>query len=211
MKQNTKTTWCKEIYNGLFEEYGPQKCPLIHSSPFQLLIAVILSAQCTDKQVNKITKKLFKHFPTPEKLARAALKEVEKIIKPLGLYRNKSKNIISTSKKIIDWYNGDIPNTIEELTKLNGIGRKSANVIIFHLFGLPGFAVDTHVNRILNRIGIVKTHDPNKIEIAIRKILAPKLLGNFSLLLINHGRLCCNARKPNCNKCKINNLCKKYI
>ncbi|MCF7792080.1 MAG: endonuclease III [Victivallales bacterium] len=196
-----------QIYNLLYRSYGNIPCPLEYNTNFQLMIAVILSAQCTDKAVNKITPALFNNFPDAPSLAEAGLSEVENIIYPLGLYRMKAKNIILCAKELIKNYNSIIPDSISKLIKLPGIGRKSANVVISHAFNKPGFAVDTHVKRILNRTGVVDTKNPDRIEALIRKTISPEKLSNFSLLLIMHGRQCCKSQKPHCPKCIINNKC----
>jgi endonuclease III len=201
---------CRKIYDILFDTYGTINCPLHHKTPFQLMAAVMLSAQCTDKQVNKVTPLLFKQYPTPRQLSSSSLPELESIVKSTGFYRNKAKNILKTSKIICEKYDGKLPEDIETLITLPGIGRKTANVIVAQAFNKPGFAVDTHVIRLLNRIGIVNTRDPVKIEFAIRKIMPLKVLDSFSLLLITHGRSCCTARKPDCQNCCINKLCKTY-
>jgi len=202
---------CRKIYDILYALYGEVKCPLFYESPFQLLVSVILSAQCTDERVNKTVPELFAKYPDSKTLSGANLADVEKIINPIGLYKAKAKNIIATAKKLEEEFDGIIPDSIETLTTLQGVGRKTANVIISHLFDGPGFAVDTHVNRLLNRIGIVSTLDPYKIEMQIRKIVPPERLGKFSLFLIMHGRNVCRARKPDCANCTINNLCSKRL
>ena len=202
------TSKCRNIYDILFDTYGVIECPLKHNSPFQLMVAVILSAQCTDKQVNKVTPKLFEKYPTPERLSEISIDDLEEIIRSTGFYHNKAKNILKTTNIICKKYGGKLPEDIETLITLPGIGRKTANVIVAQAFNKPGFAVDTHVIRLLNRIGIVSTRDPVKIEFAVRKIMPLKLLDNFSLLLITHGRACCIARKPDCCNCIIKSLCK---
>ncbi|HBM15232.1 MAG TPA: endonuclease III [Lentisphaeria bacterium] len=202
---------CVEIYRTLFSIYGKVKCPLFYRTPFQLLISVILSAQCTDERVNKTVSGLFAKYPDSMALSEADVNEIEKIIKPIGLYKIKAKNIINAAKKLNEEFGGEIPETIEKLTELPGVGRKTANVIISHLFDGYGFAVDTHVNRVLNRIGIVNTHNPYKIEMLIMKLMSHESLGNFSLLLIMHGRNTCLARTPKCPDCAINNLCRKRL
>ena len=200
-------TQCNETYDILLKRYGIIPCPLHYKTNFQLMVAVILSAQCTDIAVNKVTPLLFKEFPNEVKMSKALIEKVENIIKPLGLYHVKAKNIINSSKILADKYNKKIPSEIDELITLPGIGRKTANVIVTHAFNKPGFAVDTHVKRILNRIGIVNTDNPDKIEIIIRSYISPEKLGNFSLLLIIHGRLCCKARKPDCSNCILKTIC----
>ena len=199
---------CRKIHDILFETYGTIDCPLDHKTPFQLMVAVMLSAQCTDKQVNKVTPVLFSQYPTSEQLSKISLIELETIIKSTGFYHNKAKNILESTKIICEKYYGNPPEDIETLITLPGIGRKTANVIVAQAFNKPGFAVDTHVIRLLNRIGIVNQKNPVKIEFAVRKIMPLKLLDNFSLLLITHGRSCCTARKPDCSNCAINKLCK---
>lgn len=207
----SKKLKCIEIYEKLFAVYGNVKCPLYYNTPFQLVISVMLSSQCTDKRVNKTVPLLFSRYPDSKTLSIASLNEIEEIIKPIGLYHAKAKNIINTAKMIEDKFYGKIPNSIDVLVTLPGIGRKTANVIVSHLFDGDGFAVDTHVNRLLNRIGIVSTHDPLKIEMQIRKLIKPDLLGNFSLLIIMHGRNRCRARSPDCPNCEINPQCLKRI
>lgn len=200
---------CKEIYEKLFALYGDVKCPLHYTTAFELVVSVMLSAQCTDERVNKTVPLLFQKYPDMSSLARATLEDVEEIIKPIGLYHAKAKNIINTAKMLEAKFDSIIPDSIDELTTLPGVGRKTANVIVSHLFDGEGFAVDTHVNRLLNRIGIVSTHDPFKIEMLVRKLVAPDLLGNFSLLLIMHGRKRCKARSPDCKNCEISARCLK--
>jgi len=199
---------CRKIYDILYDTYGEIECPLDHKTPFQLMVAVSLSAQCTDKQVNKVTPVLFNQYPTAELLAEADIIDIENIIRSTGFYHNKARNLLKASQAICEKFNGKLPEDIETLTTLAGIGRKTANVIVAQAFGKPGFAVDTHVMRLLNRIGIVDIKDPVKIEFNIREKLPLKILDSFSLLLITHGRACCNARKPDCPNCVINTLCK---
>lgn len=211
MHSDTNKARCIKIYKILNKEYGEISCPLLYNSPFQMTISAMLSAQCTDKRVNETVPVLFAKYPDSKTMAKAKISNVEKIIRRIGLYRAKAKNIVNTAIMIEKEFSGKLPDTIEKLMKLPGIGRKTANVIFYHVYNSPGFAVDTHVNRILNRIGIVKTDNPLKIEIEIRKLLPPEYLGNFSLLLITHGRHICKARKPNCLECKINKLCDKIL
>ena len=195
------------IYSRLYDIYGEVKCLLNHESEFQLLIATILSAQTTDRIVNIVAPKLFAVFPTSLEMAKAQPSDVESIIKQIGIYRNKSRNIIGAASVINEKFNGVIPHDMDELMSLPGVGRKTANVVLGHICGV-GFAVDTHVNRLCNRIGIVSTSDPYKIEIIVRQNLPATKLSNFSMLLITHGRNTCNARKPKCDLCSISDLCK---
>ncbi|MCP4178534.1 MAG: endonuclease III [bacterium] len=202
---------CTEIYEKLYAVYGNVECPLHHDSPFQLMVSAVLSAQCTDERVNKTVPALYAEYPDAKSMSKAKIEDIERIIKSVGLYHTKAKNIVHTSKILTEQYNGNLPSDMESLTKLPGLGRKTANVVIAHVFHGAGFAVDTHVNRLLNRIGIVNIKDPKKIEMKIRKLVKPEDLGNFSLSLIMHGRNRCKARKPDCECCEINDLCKKKI
>lgn len=194
----------------LLSKYGTCSCPLDHASPFQLLVAVELSAQCTDARVNIITRELFKKYPDIESLAGATLEDVENLIRSGGLFRNKAKNIISAARSLRDDFGGKVPQSMEELTKLAGVGRKSANVILGNAFNIPGFPVDTHVKRILKRIGVTNSDDPEKIEAEVNAIIPDKYWTNLSHMIILHGRETCAARKPDCANCIINHLCKYY-
>ena len=199
-----------EVNRILFSRYGNCSCPLKHDSPFQLLVAVELSAQCTDARVNIITRELFKKYPDIESLSRAALKDIEDIIRTGGLFRNKAKNIISAARSLRDDFGGKVPQSMEELTRLAGIGRKSANVILGNAFNIPGFPVDTHVKRVLKRIGITNSDNPEKIEAEVNAIIPDKYWTNLSHMIILHGRETCAARKPDCANCIIKHLCRYY-
>jgi endonuclease-3 len=196
-----------KIYNILENSYGPQKCFLNHADPLQLMVATILSAQCTDERVNKVTPGLFKLFPDIKAFASAKPSKLENAIKSTGFYRAKAKNIINACKKIAKEFNGKIPSSMEELISLPGIGRKTANVILGNAFEVPGFPVDTHVKRLLNLIGIVNNDDPVKIEFSVTDVMPPEYWTEFSHLLIAHGRKKCKARKPDCFNCEIRKLC----
>ena len=196
-----------EIYNSLFEIYGEVPCPLNHQSNFQLLVAVILSAQCTDKKVNFVTPYLFEKFPTAQAMAQANIHTVEKIIHSIGLFRNKAKNLVNSAKIIVASFNGEVPNTMHDLLTLPGVGRKTANVMLGNAFNKPGFPVDTHVKRLLNRFGVVVSDSPDKIEAFVNQNLPAKYWTNFSHLLIVHGRQYCKAQKPNCLQCQLAFLC----
>ena len=189
----------RELYTAVTE--------LDHQSPFQLLIATILSAQTTDRSVNLVTPRLFGQYPTALDLAAADPAAVEVIIKPTGFFRAKTRAIIAASRKLVDLFGGEVPPRMEDLTKLPGIGRKTANVILGAGFGIPGFAVDTHVNRLTNRLGIVKTKDPVKIEAYVTKMVPPEEWTALSLRLILHGRRICVARRPRCEECVLNDFC----
>lgn len=202
----------KEIVKVLKRKYPEAKTELFHSNPFQLLIATILSAQSTDKTINKITPVLFKKYPTPEKLARGELKEVEEIIKPSGFYKVKAKNIIETSKIIVEKFNGRVPDKMELLLELKGVARKTANVVLSNAFGKnEGIVVDTHVKRVVYRIGLSDNTDPEKIEKDLMNLFERKDWGFISNAFVLHGRYVCKARKPECERCEIVSYCKKRI
>ncbi len=196
-----------EAYRILEKTYGPQKCFLAHKNPFELLVCTILSAQCTDAKVNAVSPFLFERFPTPDLLADATIGEIEKIIKPIGLYHAKAKYIAHASEMICKKFAGAVPAEMDKLVSLPGVGRKTANVILGNAFGLPSFPVDTHVSRIAQRMGISENRDPAKIERYVCRNLAEELLTEFSHLLIVHGRKRCRARAPDCENCEIRSLC----
>ena len=199
-----------EIYELLRKEYSPQKCFLHHETPFQLLVATILSAQCTDKTVNSVTQELFRHFSTPEEFADAELAQIEALVRKCGYYKAKARHIRDASVKIRDEFEGKLPSTMEELLTLPGVGRKTANVVLADAFGVPGLPVDTHVIRLSNLIGLVKTKDPVKIEEILCRAFPKERageLGELSHLLIVHGRSCCTARRPACENCVIREKC----
>ena len=204
-----KRQW-NEIYDRLYAVYGECSCPLRHESPFQLLAAVMLSAQCRDERVNQVTEALFAAAPDAESMAKLSVDEIAEMIRTCGLFAAKSRNLHAAAKMIVEEFHGEVPRTMEELTKLPGIGRKSANVLLGNVFGTPGFPVDTHVNRLLNRIGAVNDGDPERIERTACAKIAPEKWCNFSHLLIQHGREVCHARKPECGGCTLGALCKKH-
>lgn len=185
----------------------PAATELLHENPFQLLIATILSAQTTDRSVNLITPELFRRYPTAEDLAGADPVEVEKLIKPTGFFRAKTKRIIAASRKLVELFGGVVPDDMEDLVKIPGIGRKTANVILGAGFGVPGFAVDTHVIRLTNRLGLVRTRDPVKIEFQVCSMVPKEEWTGLSLRLILHGRRICDARRPLCPECVLNDFC----
>ena len=180
---------------------------LVHQNLFQLLIATILSAQTTDRSVNLVTPELFRRYATAEELAAADPAEVEKLIKPTGFYRLKTMRIIAASRAIVEQFGGEVPRTIEDMVKIPGIGRKTANVILGAGLDEPGFAVDTHVKRLTNRLGIVATHDPVKIEYQVCSMVPKEEWTALSLRLILHGRRVCDARRPRCGECVLNDFC----
>lgn len=200
-----------KIIEELKKMYPDAKCSLDFSTPFEMGIAVMLSAQCTDERVNKITPILFEKYKKPEDYVKASLKEIEEIIKPCGFYKNKAKNLKGYAKDIVEKYNGKMPETMEELIKLPGIGRKSANVIMLEAFNNPqGIAVDTHAKRIANRMGLSKEKKPSKIEQDLIKQVPKKYFKDVNHLLVWHGRQTCNARKPKCEECRVNKYCELY-
>jgi len=200
----------KKILDRLRECYPKVKTALRFSNPFELLIATILSAQTTDKQVNKVTEKLFKKYPDAHAFSKLSPEEVEREIKSIGLYRNKSKNIVAASKLLVEKYGGQVPSTREELMTLPGIGRKTANVVLSNAFGIPAIAVDTHVQRVANRLGLAQSNDPLKTEEQLMLVIPQEDWSDAHHWLIWHGRLICKARKPECKKCRLNTLCKYF-
>lgn len=200
-----------ELVETLKKTYPDATCSLNFKTPFQLVIAVMLSAQCTDERVNLTTPTLFKKYPTIEDFANCNVTELEEIIHPCGFYKNKAKNARACANKILNDFNGIVPNTMEELITLPGIGRKSANVILLEVFGIAtGIAVDTHAKRISNRLGLSKEKEPAKIEQDLLKIIPREYLKDINHLFVWHGRNTCMARNPNCENCTIKKFCKKY-
>lgn len=198
----------KKILIKLEEKFGHPKCALNYSSPFELLVAVILSAQCTDIRVNIVTEKMYKVINTPRQFAELSLEEIEKHIRSTGFYRNKAKNIKKCSEQLLSLYNGEVPKEMEQLVELAGVGRKTANVVRGEIWGVAsGITVDTHVRRITNLIGLVKNQDPIKIEQDLMKIVPKKSWIDFSHFIILHGRDKCIARRPKCSECEINSFC----
>jgi len=185
----------------------PAVTELAHQDPFQLVIATIMSAQTTDKTVNLVTPELFRRYPTAAVLAAADPAEVERLILPTGFFRLKTRRIIDASRRMVELFDGVVPNTLGELVKLPGIGRKTANVILGVGFGVPGFAVDTHVTRLTNRIGLARTRDPVKIEHQVCAMVPKDEWTGLSLRLILHGRRICIARRPRCEECVLNDFC----
>lgn len=185
----------------------PAVTELVHENPFQLLIATILSAQTTDKSVNQVTPILFGRYPTALDLAGADPAEIERIIIPTGFFRLKSRRIIAASRALVEKFGGEVPPSMDDLVQVPGIGRKTANVILGAGFGIPGFAVDTHVTRLSNRLGLVKTRVPEKIEAQVTRMVPPSEWTALSLRLILHGRRVCIARRPRCEECVLNDFC----
>lgn len=206
MKKRTR-----QILDMLDEQYGTEyRCYLNYETPWQLLIATMLSAQCTDARVNIVTESLFKKYPSAFAFANADLKELEQDIKPTGFYHNKAKNIISCMKDIMDKYGGEVPKSLEELTSLAGVGRKTANVIRGNIYHEPSVVVDTHVKRISNRLGLTKNQDPEKIEQDLMKELPKDHWILYNIQIITFGRTICTARSPRCEECFLQKYCKEY-
>ena len=194
----------------LKKDYPDAICSLVAGNPFELLIATRLSAQCTDARVNLVTPALFEKYRTLEDYASADVKDIEEIIHSCGFFRQKSKDIIEMAKKIISDYNSVVPDTIEELTTLSGVGRKTANLICGDVYGKPAVVADTHLIRISNRLGLVSTKDPYKVEIELKKLLPPEESNDFCHRCVLHGRAVCNARKPKCEICNLKRVCKEF-
>lgn len=206
MKKRTK-----EILDKLDEKYTTEyKCYLNHETPWQLLVATILSAQCTDARVNIVTKDLFAKYKSPKDLANADLKELEQDIRSTGFYHNKAKNIISCCKDLVALYDGEVPSELEKLTALAGVGRKTANVIRGNIFHEPSIVVDTHVKRISKRLGFTEEEDPVKIEMELMKVLPKDHWILYNIQIITFGREICFARSPKCGECFLSEYCNWY-
>lgn len=198
-----------KIFDILKEYYPDATCSLNFTTPFEMLVSVMLSAQCTDERVNKTTPNLFKNYNTPAQIAVLDLSIIEDIIHPCGFYKNKAKNLKACSQKLIDEFDGIVPNNMEDLMSLPGVGRKSANVIMLEAFNMPqGIAVDTHAKRISNRIGLSSQEEPEKIEQDLLKQVPKEYLKDVNHLLVWHGRNVCTARNPKCDICPIKKYCK---
>lgn len=205
-----KKTDGKAVVKALQKLYPEHVIPLHHGSAWELLCAVILSAQCTDERVNKITPGLFKKYPAAAKLAAAEIKDVEKLIHSAGFYHSKALSLIETSKRICEVYGGEVPQSMKELLTLRGVARKTANVMLGDYFKTPeGIVVDTHIKRLSFRLGLTKQTDPVKVEQDLMKIIPYEYWGWFGIALILHGRQVCNARKPECSRCTLARLCPK--
>ena len=198
-----------KIIEILKKEYPDAKCSLDFSSPFEMLVAVCLSAQCTDDRVNKVTPELFRRMNTPREFANANIEEIEELIHSCGFYKNKAKNLKQAGIKIMNDFNGKVPQTIQELQTISGVGRKSANVIMLEAFNMPqGIAVDTHCKRIANRLGFSSKDDPLKIEQDLLKVIPKEYYKDVNHLFIWLGRNICHSQKPECEKCVLKEMCK---
>ena len=197
----------KHIFEILDPLYTQEKTALKYRTPFQLLISTILSAQCTDKQVNSVTKTLFKKYKKPQDFINAPIAELEDDIRPTGFFRNKAKSLKGCTQGLVDHYGGEVPSTMEELITLPGVGRKTANCVLGAVFDVPGVVVDTHVKRLSLRLGLTENQNPDKIEKDIGELLPKDRWRRFSDILIYHGRDVCKARKPDHDRCPVFNLC----
>jgi endonuclease-3 len=199
-----------EVVRRLAGEYpgsARDLCALVHDSPFQLLVATILSAQCTDEMVNKVTPGVFARYPTPADLAHADPTEVEELIRPTGFFRSKTKSLIGMASGLEERFEGEVPRELDDLVTLPGVGRKTGNVIRSVDFDLPGFPVDTHVGRLARRLKLTDQTDAVKAEVDLNTLVAPEERGGLSLRLILHGRRVCTARRPRCDECVLNDVC----
>lgn len=201
----------KELVNILRSRYPDAQCSLNFKTPFEMVVAVMLSAQCTDERVNKTTPDIFDKYSSPEEFANIDINELEGLIHPCGFYKNKAKNIKACAKMIMEKYGGEVPRTMEELMSLPGVGRKSANVVMLEAFGYAqGIAVDTHCKRIANRLGLSDASDPEKIELDLLEIFDTEDYKDINHLLIWHGRSTCIARSPKCEECVLKEMCREY-
>jgi len=207
----TKKERAIKVCELLKKDYPEAICQLNADTPFQLLVATRLSAQCTDARVNLVTPDLFKKYPSEKELAEADIEDVEKLIHSCGFYRAKAKDLVGMAKDVRDVYNGILPDTIEELTKLPGVGRKTANLIVGDVYKKPAVVADTHVIRITNLLGLTDSKDPKAVEIQLKKILPTEESNDFCHRIVLHGRAICIARRPKCNECSLKEVCKYYL
>ena len=199
------------LVEGLKKEYPDAICSLTADNPFELLVATRLSAQCTDARVNLVTPALFAKYKTLDDYVNADVKDIEDIIHSCGFYHGKARDIIEMARGVRDRFNGIVPDNIEDLTSLQGVGRKTANLIVGDVYGKPAVVADTHLIRLTNRMGLVETKDPKKVELELKKILPPEESNDFCHRAVLHGRAVCTARKAYCEKCAVNDVCKKII
>lgn len=202
-----RTERAARIFDALAKAYPDSHCALNFRDVYQLSVATILSAQCTDKRVNMVTPDLFKRWPDAPSLAKAPQAEVEEVIRSTGFYRNKAKNLIGFARRVVGEFGGKVPGNMDELRTLPGFGRKTANVILGNAYGVPGITVDTHMGRLSRRMGLTNETDPVKVEFELMKLLPGKDWTMFSHRMIDHGRQICDARKPLCDKCPLEALC----
>jgi endonuclease-3 len=197
----------RRIARRLGEAYPDAGCALHYRTPFQLLVATVLSAQCTDKKVNEVTRELFRDYGTAAKLAAALPAEVERIVRPTGFYRQKTKSILALANDLMDRFGGRVPRTLGELVTLRGVARKTANVVLGNAFGVPGLAVDTHMKRVNGRLGLTLHDDPDKIERDLMELIPEASWTEYTHRVIHHGRVCCVARRPRCGSCPLAGEC----
>lgn len=203
-----KSEYAKEVAKKLKKEYPEPKTELVHANEYQLAVAVMLSAQTTDKKVNQVTPELFKKYPNWESLANANVSDISKLIRQVNFYKGKAERLVKAGQVVVADFGGNLPRSIEELTRIPGIARKSANVITQELWGIAeGIVVDTHVSRVANRLGLTKENDPKKIEKDLMKIIPKTYWRNFSGSTVLHGRYVCTARKPKCHECILKDIC----
>lgn len=207
----TKKERARLLVNALKNEYPDAICSLTANNPFELLIATRLSAQCTDARVNLVTPALFEKYRTLDDYVNADVKDIEDIIHSCGFYHGKARDIIEMARGVRDRFGGVVPDNIEDLTSLQGVGRKTANLIVGDVYGKPAVVADTHLIRLTNRMGLVATKDPKKVEMELKKILPPEESNDFCHRAVLHGRAVCTARKANCENCSLNEYCKKII
>ena len=207
----TKKERAKLLVEGLKKEYPDAICSLVAENPFELLVATRLSAQCTDARVNLVTPALFNKYRTLDDYVNADVKDIENIIHSCGFYHGKARDIIEMARGVRDRFGGVVPDNIEDLTTLSGVGRKSANLIVGDVYGKPAVVADTHLIRLTNRMGLVNTKDPKKVEMELKKILPPEECNDFCHRCVLHGRAVCTARKANCENCCLNYVCKKIV
>lgn len=206
----TKKERALKVCELLKGDYPEAICQLNAQTPFQLLVATRLSAQCTDARVNLVTPALFERYPTENELAEAEITDVENYIHSCGFYHGKARDLVGMAKAVRDVYGGNLPDTIEELTKLPGVGRKTANLIMGDVYKKPAVVADTHLIRITNLLGLVATKDPKKVELELKKILPPEESNDFCHRVVLHGRAVCIARRPKCDICTLKDVCKYY-
>lgn len=206
----TKKEKATEVEARLTEIYPEAICSLEYSKPYELVMATRLSAQCTDARVNVVCRVLFKKYPTLESMAGAKLEDVEAIVRPTGFYHAKAQNLIDMAKMLLFDFDGVVPDSMDELLKLPGVGRKTANLVLGDIYGQPSYVCDTHCIRITNRLGLTTTKDPAKTEAELRKILVPATSGDFCHRMVLFGRDTCTARSPKCDICPLQDLCKEY-
>lgn len=202
-----KQEFAQDVLRRLLEKTPEPKTELNYSNPFELLVATILAAQCTDIRVNMVTKTFFKEYPTPEKIARESQQVIAEKIKSTGFYRNKANSLIACCQRLVIEYKGQVPQSVPDLERLPGVGRKTASVVVSNAYGLPALAVDTHVKRVVGRLHLSRANDPDKIEEELKKILPEKDWTPFSQTMVLHGRYICVARNPKCKLCVLYDIC----